>query len=60
MIAQCLAERIGTESLTERELEVLAFVREGWRNRQIAEKLKVAETYCQLPYHELIVKANGK
>lgn len=43
-IALRLAETIGRDSLTDRELEVLALVREGWRNRQIACRLKVAET----------------
>lgn len=44
VIAQRLAEFIGKEMLTARELEVLRFVREGWRNRQIATELRVAET----------------
>jgi DNA-binding NarL/FixJ family response regulator len=44
LIAQSLAEGIGSEALTQRELEVLALVREGWRNRQIAKELAVAET----------------
>jgi len=42
-IAQRLADQIGMKTLTSREIEVLEFVREGWRNRQIAIKLAVAE-----------------
>lgn len=44
VIAQQVAEYIGKERLTDRELEVLGLVREGWRNRQIAIELRVAET----------------
>ena len=42
-IASQLAEHMGDERLTERELEVLRHVSEGTRNRDIANKLFIAE-----------------
>jgi DNA-binding NarL/FixJ family response regulator len=42
-IAAGLAEHLGDESLSEREIEVLSHVAAGNRNRDIAEKLFIAE-----------------
>jgi len=42
-IASQLAEHMGDEHLTDRELEVLRHVSEGSRNRDIAHKLFIAE-----------------
>ena len=42
-IASELAEHMGDEQLTDRELEVLRHVSEGNRNRDIANKLFIAE-----------------
>lgn len=42
-IATQLAEHLGEEALTDRELEVLSHVSEGNRNRDIANKLYIAE-----------------
>jgi DNA-binding NarL/FixJ family response regulator len=42
-IAAGLAEHLGDESLSEREIEVLRHVAAGNRNRDIAEKLFIAE-----------------
>jgi DNA-binding NarL/FixJ family response regulator len=42
-IAAHLAEHVGDESLTEREVVVLRHVAEGNRNRDIAEKLFISE-----------------
>ena len=43
-VAARLAEHLGDEELTTRELEVLRLVREGYRNKQIADQLAIAET----------------
>ena len=43
-IAVRLAEHLGQEDLTERELEVLELIRDGYRNKQIADRLSIAET----------------
>ena len=42
-VAAHLAEHLGDEALTEREVEVLRHVAEGNRNRDIAEKLFISE-----------------
>lgn len=42
-IAAHLADHLGDETLTDREIEVLRFVAEGNRNRDIAEKLFISE-----------------
>ena len=42
-IAAHLAEHLGDETLTEREVEVLRHIAEGNRNRDIAEKLFISE-----------------
>ena len=43
-VAARLAEHLGEEDLTARELEVLRLIRDGHRNKQIADQLAIAET----------------
>ncbi len=43
-VAARLAEHLGEEDLTSRELQVLQYVRDGYRNKQIADELGIAET----------------
>jgi DNA-binding NarL/FixJ family response regulator len=43
-VAIRLAEQIGSDSLTERELQVLRLIQQGLRNKQIAQQLSIAET----------------
>ena len=43
-VAARLAEHMGEEDLTARELEVLRLIRDGYRNKQIADQLAIAET----------------
>jgi DNA-binding NarL/FixJ family response regulator len=43
-VAARLAERLGESDLTPRELEVLALIRDGHRNKQIAARLAISET----------------
>ena len=43
-IAALLAEHLGDENLTARELDVLRLIRDGHRNKQIADQLGIAET----------------
>jgi DNA-binding NarL/FixJ family response regulator len=43
-VAARIAEHLGEESLTVRELEVLRLIRDGHRNKQIADELTIAET----------------
>jgi DNA-binding NarL/FixJ family response regulator len=42
-VAARLAENMGEESLTDRELQVLQLIRDGNRNKQIADRLSIAE-----------------
>jgi len=43
-VAGVVAEHLGQEDLTPRELEVLRLVRDGNRNKQIADQLSISET----------------
>jgi DNA-binding NarL/FixJ family response regulator len=43
-LATRLADHIGEEQLTTRELEVLGLVRDGYRNKLIADHLAIAES----------------
>lgn len=43
-VAARLAEHLGEEDLTSRESDVLRLIRDGYRTKQIADKLAIAET----------------
>jgi len=43
-VAGYVAEHLGQEDLTPRELEVLELIRDGNRNKQIADQLSISET----------------
>jgi DNA-binding NarL/FixJ family response regulator len=51
-----LAEHVGDDSLTIRELEVLRLVRNGHRNKQIAADLTIAETTVSFHIKNIIGK----
>jgi DNA-binding NarL/FixJ family response regulator len=57
-----LAKRMGEESLTPRELEVLGLIRDGHRNKQIAALLSISETTVNFHIKNLVGKlgANDK
>jgi DNA-binding NarL/FixJ family response regulator len=42
-VAASLAQHQGEDDLTPRELEVLELIRDGQRNKDIAEKLEISE-----------------
>jgi DNA-binding NarL/FixJ family response regulator len=48
-VAVRVAEHVGENDPTSRELEVLALIREGYRNKQIADRLSISET--TVTYH---------
>ncbi|HEV2801838.1 MAG TPA: response regulator transcription factor [Pyrinomonadaceae bacterium] len=51
-----LAEHLGEEDLTNRELEVLQLIRDGFRNKQIAKRLAIAETTVNFHIKNLVDK----
>lgn len=55
-VAARLAEHLGEEDLTARELEVLGLIRDGYRNKQIADKLSIAETTVNFHIKNLVSK----
>ena len=61
-VAARLAEHLGEEALTARELDVLRLIRDGHRYKQIADKLGIAETTVNFHIKNLVDKlgANDK
>jgi DNA-binding NarL/FixJ family response regulator len=55
-IAARLAEHLGDDDLTTRELEVLRLIRDGYRNKQIADQLTIAETTVNFHIKNLVDK----
>jgi DNA-binding NarL/FixJ family response regulator len=55
-IAARLAEHLGDDDLTTRELDVLRLIRDGYRNKQIAEQLTIAETTVNFHIKNLVDK----
>ena len=55
-VAVRLAEHLGTEELTSRELDVLTLIRDGNRNRQIAGHLSISETTVNFHIRNLVDK----
>lgn len=55
-VAVRLAEHLGDDDLTDRELEVLRLIRDGYRNKQIADQLAIAETTVNFHIKNLVDK----
>lgn len=55
-VAARLAEHLGDDNLTVRELEVLRLIRDGHRNKQIADDLGIAETTVNFHIKNLVDK----
>jgi len=55
-VAARLAEHMGDDDLTTRELEVLRLIRDGYRNKQIADHLAIAETTVNFHIKNLVDK----
>jgi len=55
-VAARLAEHLGEETLTARELEVLRLIRDGYRNKQIADRLAIAENTVNFHIKNLVDK----
>jgi len=54
-----LAEHLGEEDLTCRELEVLRLIQEGNRNKQIADRLGIAETTVNFHIKNIVEKLHA-
>ena len=59
-VAALLAEHLGEDDLTARELEVLRLIRDGYRNKQIADQLAIAETTVNFHVKNLVAKLQAK
>lgn len=55
-IAARLAEHLGDDDLTSREQEILELIRDGLRNKQIADRLAIAETTVNFHIKNLVEK----
>lgn len=55
-VAARLAEHLGEEDLTARELDVLRLIRDGYRNKQIADELAIAESTVNFHIKNLVDK----
>ena len=55
-VAARLAEHLGEDELTDRELQVLRLIRDGYRNKQIADQLSIAETTVNFHIKNLVDK----
>lgn len=55
-VAARLAEHLGDQDLTSRELQVLRLIRDGYRNKQIAGELAIAENTVNFHIKNLVGK----
>ena len=55
-VAALIAEHMGEEQLTARELDVLRLIRDGHRNKQIADQLCIAETTVNFHIKNIVDK----
>jgi DNA-binding NarL/FixJ family response regulator len=55
-VAARLAEHLADDDLTTRELDVLRLIRDGYRNKQIADVLTIAETTVNFHIKNLVDK----
>jgi DNA-binding NarL/FixJ family response regulator len=55
-VASCVAEHWGQDDLSRRELDVLELIRDGNRNKQIADKLSISETTVNFHIRNIVEK----
>ena len=58
-VAARIAEHLDAEDLTTRELEVLQLIRDGFRNKQIADQLAIAEATVNFHIKNLVDKLSA-
>jgi len=59
-VAARLAQHLGEEDLTPRELDVLRLIREGFKNKQIADQLSISENTVNFHVKNLVDKLGAK
>jgi DNA-binding NarL/FixJ family response regulator len=59
-VAAVLAEHLGEEELTARELEVLTLIRDGSKNKQIADQLAISENTVNFHIKNVVDKLGAK
>jgi DNA-binding NarL/FixJ family response regulator len=59
-LAENLAEHFGSDSLTEREVEVLKRIAEGDRNRDIGERLSISEETVKVHIKHIMDKLHAR
>jgi DNA-binding NarL/FixJ family response regulator len=55
-VAAVLAEHLGDEDLTPREVEVLQLIRDGHKNKQIADRLSISENTVNFHIKNIVDK----
>ena len=55
-VAAVLAEHLGEEGLTAREVEVLRLIRDGHKNKQIADRLSISENTVNFHIKNIVEK----
>jgi DNA-binding NarL/FixJ family response regulator len=55
-VAALLAEHLGEEDLTPRELQVLGLIRDGYKNKQIAGELSISENTVNFHIKNIVDK----
>jgi DNA-binding NarL/FixJ family response regulator len=58
-VATRLAEHMGDENLTDREMQVLQLIQSGFRNKQIADQLLVAESTVNFHIKNIVDKLHA-
>ena len=59
-VAMVIAAHLGEEQLTARELEVLTLIRDGYKNKQIADELTISENTVNFHIKNLVDKLGAK
>jgi DNA-binding NarL/FixJ family response regulator len=59
-VAAVLAEHLGEEDLTAREREVLTLIRDGYKNKQIADQLTISENTVNFHIKNVVDKLGAK
>jgi DNA-binding NarL/FixJ family response regulator len=58
-VARFIAESLGQDELSARELEILELIRHGNKNKQIAEKLAIAQTTVNFHIKNIVDKLHA-